>query len=211
MNQPPIYVEEIYYSETDFIVHLFDTEHIATVVTASSVQASLWVNKFLYAYKDNDNNDDDPTRFLVGFDVKLSKHKDNPIAILQLCVDQRCLIFQIRRCDAIPNALSNFLSDTRFTFTGININESVRRLKSDYNVRVGNIKDLQTLLKEEREQVRLRLEELRLAQDIVKWKVQNQRSVQLGNWDEKRLSLEQIWCACIDAFISFEMMRRVLG
>ncbi|KAK1281474.1 hypothetical protein QJS10_CPB22g00487 [Acorus calamus] len=70
MNQPPISVEEIYYSETDFIVHLFDKEHIATVVTASSVQASLWINKFLYAYKDNDNNVNDPTRFLVGLDVK---------------------------------------------------------------------------------------------------------------------------------------------
>ncbi|KAK1273238.1 hypothetical protein QJS04_geneDACA022290 [Acorus gramineus] len=217
MNQPSISIEEIY---------------VATVVTASSVQASLWVNKLLYAYKDDDanNNNDNPTRFLVGLDVKWRSeygHQHNPVKVLQLCVEQRCLIFQIRRCDAIPNALSNFLSDTRFTFTGIHINEIVRRLILDYNVRVGNIMDirmlkervqlrrsgprlildynvrvgnireLQTWLEEERERVRLE-------RDILIWGMQNRMSVQSANWDEKCLNLEQIMYACMDSFIPFQ-------
>ncbi|KAK1305573.1 hypothetical protein QJS10_CPA10g01694 [Acorus calamus] len=216
MNQ--ISIEEIYYSETDFIVHFFDVARIATVVAASSVQASLWVNKFLYAYKDDNanNNNDNPTRFLVGLDVKWRPN-------------MRCLIFQIRRCDAIPNALSNFLSDTRFTFAGININESVRRLILDYNVRVGNIMDIRTLkervelrraglrlildynvrvgnirelqtwLEEERELVRLRREGRQLDRDILLW-----MSVQSANWDEERLSLEHIMYACMASFIPFQ-------
>ncbi|KAK1296411.1 hypothetical protein QJS10_CPB15g01750 [Acorus calamus] len=191
MDRPPITVEELYYSETDFIVHFFDSAHIATVVTASSVQASLWVNRFLYAYQDdnnnNNNNDDDRTRFLVGLDVEWKSetgHEDNPVAVLELCVDQHCLIFQILRCDAIPNALFNFLSDTRFTFIGSKIHENVRRLISDYNIRVGNIMEIRILLEE---RAHLRWAELRLARDILIWKRQNQWSVQLMNWEEERL------------------------
>ncbi|KAK1311301.1 hypothetical protein QJS10_CPA08g00502 [Acorus calamus] len=63
---------------------------------------------------DDNNNTDDPTRFLVGFDVEWKSeigHEDNPVTVLQLGVDQRCFIFQILRCDAIRNALFNFLSD----------------------------------------------------------------------------------------------------
>ncbi|KAK1273233.1 hypothetical protein QJS04_geneDACA022295 [Acorus gramineus] len=213
MDRPPISVEELYYSETDFIVHFFDVAHIATVVTASSAQASLWVNQFLYAYQDDNNttNTDDPTRFLVGLDVEWKSeigHEDNPVAVLQLCVDQRCLMFQILCCDAIPNALLNFLSDTRFTFTGSKIHEKVQRLISDYNVRVGNIMEIRTLLEE---RAYLRRAELRLARDILIWKMQNQWSVQLGNWDEERLSLEQIMYACLVAFLPFETARRLLG
>ncbi|KAK1305568.1 hypothetical protein QJS10_CPA10g01693 [Acorus calamus] len=233
-----ISIEEIYYSETDFIVHFFDVAHIATVVTASSVQASLWVYKFLYAYKDDDaNNNDNPTRFLVGLDVKWRTeygHQHNPVEVLQLCVEQRCLIFQICRCDAIPNAFSNFLSDTHFTFAGININESVRRLILDYNVRVGNIMDIRTLkeqvelrraglrlildynvrvgnirelhtwLEEEREPIRLKREGRQLDRDILIWMMQNRMSVQSANWDEERLSLEHIMYPCMDSFIPFQ-------
>ncbi|KAK1311377.1 hypothetical protein QJS10_CPA08g00465 [Acorus calamus] len=63
---------------------------------------------------DDNNNTDDPTRFLVDFDVEWKSeigHEDNPVTVLQLGVDQRCLIFQIFHCDAIRNALFNFLSD----------------------------------------------------------------------------------------------------
>ncbi|KAK1297199.1 hypothetical protein QJS10_CPB15g01747 [Acorus calamus] len=197
MDRPPISIEELDYSETDFIVHFFNAAHIATVVTASSAQASLWVNQFLYAYQDDNNNTDDPTRFLVGLDVEWKSengHEDNPVAVLQLCVDQHCLIFQILHCDAIPNALVNFLSDTRFTFTGSKIHGNVQRLITDYNVRVGNIMEIRTLLEE---RAYLRREELRLARDILIWKMQNPWSVQLGNWDEERLSLEQIMYACL--------------
>ncbi|KAK1272533.1 hypothetical protein QJS04_geneDACA022305 [Acorus gramineus] len=197
MNRPPISVEQLHNSKTNFMVHFFNAAHIATVVTDSSAQASLWVNHFLSAYENEDNN---PTRFIVGFNVKWRSdngHEDNPVAILQLCVDRRCLIFQIRSCDAIPNALSNFLSDTRFTFTGVNIQKSVRRLMLDYEVSVRNIRELQTWLEEEKERVRLRREGLRLAKAILIWRVRNQRRIQLENWEEERLCSEQIMYACM--------------
>ncbi|KAK1273478.1 hypothetical protein QJS04_geneDACA022311 [Acorus gramineus] len=85
-----------------------------------------------------------------------------------LCVDRRCLVFQIRRCDTIPSALSDFLSDTRFTFTGIDVREKVQRLILDYEVSVGNVRELKTWLEEvERERGRLRRERLQLAKDIL--------------------------------------------
>ncbi|KAK1281475.1 hypothetical protein QJS10_CPB22g00488 [Acorus calamus] len=195
MNRSPISVEQLHNSKTNFIVHFFNAAHIATVVTASSAQASLWINHFLSAYENEHNNNNNPTRFMVGFNVKWRSdngHEDNPVAVLQLCVDRRCLIFQIRGCDAIPNALSNFLSDTRFTFTGVNIQKSVRRLMLDYEVSVGNMRELQTWLEEEKERVRLRREGLRLAKAILIWRVRNQRRIQLENWEEERLSSEQI-------------------
>ncbi|KAK1281579.1 hypothetical protein QJS10_CPB22g00489 [Acorus calamus] len=121
MNHLPIGVEQLHYTETEFIVHIFHLAHITTVVTASAAEASMWVN----------DDDEGPTRFLVGLDAKWSP--DYGIVVLQLCVDRRCLIFQILRCGAVPDVLSDFLCDTRFTFTGVRIHDNVRRLILDYD------------------------------------------------------------------------------
>ncbi|KAK1301910.1 hypothetical protein QJS10_CPB12g00654 [Acorus calamus] len=114
------------------MVRFFGLAHIATVVTSSAAYATLWVNDFLSAY-DDDDYEDDPSRFLVGLDVKYWRPTDHGVAVLQLCVDRRCLVFQILRCGAIPDALSDFLSDERFTFIGVKIPEDVRRLTLDYD------------------------------------------------------------------------------
>ncbi|KAK1297749.1 hypothetical protein QJS10_CPB15g01724 [Acorus calamus] len=209
MNHPPIGVEQLRYTETEFIVHIFHLAHVTTVVTASAAEASMWVNDFLSAYNNDNNHDEGPTRFLVGLDAKWSP--DYGIAVLQLCVDRRCLIFQIVRCGAIPDALSDFLCDTRFTFTGVRIHDNVRRLILDYDVSVANVMDLRTLFVVERERVRLRHKELGLGTAILMWRARNLRSVELENWEAERLSMDQIRYACMDAFIPFEVARRVFG
>ena len=68
-----------------------------------------------------------------------------PVALLQLCVGRRCLVFQILHADYIPGSLFDFLADERFTFVGVGIGDDAAKLRAGYGLEVGCAEDLRGL------------------------------------------------------------------
>ncbi|KAK1272538.1 hypothetical protein QJS04_geneDACA022300 [Acorus gramineus] len=141
-----ITIEDLPYSDSRFMVHFFDDAHIATVVTASAEEASEWVEAILWVHRRR------LSRLIVGLDVEwrpnLSRGENNPVAVLQLCVGQRCLVFQLLHCRDIPYRLSNFLSNRKFKFMVVGIDKDFEKLSSDYNLEVANTIDLRVFAAE---------------------------------------------------------------
>ncbi|KAF7140758.1 hypothetical protein RHSIM_Rhsim06G0095500 [Rhododendron simsii] len=75
---------------------------------------------------------------LVGWRPSFASHQDNPAATLQLCVDQRCLIYSL----SIPSSLIYFLANPAHTFVGVGIHKDVEKLTGDYGLTVANAVDL---------------------------------------------------------------------
>ncbi|KAK1272537.1 hypothetical protein QJS04_geneDACA022301 [Acorus gramineus] len=209
MNPSRITIDALADSDSRFIVH-FNDAHITTVVTASGEEAEDWIEEVLWVHRRR------LSRLIVGLDVEwrpnFSRRYNNPAAVLQLCVGQRCLVFQLLHCDYIPDALSDFLSDDRFTFTGVGVDEDVEKLVADHDLSVANAKDLSEIAAEETGRGELRREGLKgLAREVLGRVVEKPRRVRLGRWDRESLNMDQIKYACVDAFVSFEIARDLIG
>uniref|UniRef100_A0A0D3ES36 3'-5' exonuclease domain-containing protein n=1 Tax=Oryza barthii TaxID=65489 RepID=A0A0D3ES36_9ORYZ len=65
------------------------------------------------------------------------------VAVLQLCVGRRCLVFQIYQAgNMVPHELAEFLADPSVRFVGVAVNNDVQRLANDCNLRVACAVDL---------------------------------------------------------------------
>ncbi|KAF0896074.1 hypothetical protein E2562_018189 [Oryza meyeriana var. granulata] len=69
----------------------------------------------------------------------------NPVALLQLCVDRRCLIFQLLHADYVPGSLRRFLGNPRDSFVGVGVDKDAERLSDDLGPPVANTADLSPL------------------------------------------------------------------
>lgn len=120
----------IFYDSTDstYIVSAID-EAIKTTVTDSGDVVSYWIDDILRIHRRRLN------RLIVGLDIEWCPHGlhgtygENPVALLQLCVGRRCLVFQLIHCDYIPDELNDFLLDERFLFVGVGIGDDLKKLK----------------------------------------------------------------------------------
>uniref|UniRef100_A0A0D9YPU7 3'-5' exonuclease domain-containing protein n=1 Tax=Oryza glumipatula TaxID=40148 RepID=A0A0D9YPU7_9ORYZ len=69
----------------------------------------------------------------------------NPVALLQLWVDRRCLIFPFLHADYIPGSLRRFLAGATDCFVGVSVDKDAERLSDDHSLPTGNTADLRTL------------------------------------------------------------------
>ncbi|PKU78769.1 Werner Syndrome-like exonuclease [Dendrobium catenatum] len=194
-------IEEL--SDSTFRVTFDETENIETTLTASGDEVDSWISNILRL----------SNRFVVGIDVEwrpsFSRYQ-NPVALLQLCVGHHCLIFQLLHADYIPGSLEQFLSDPSFTFVGVGINGDVERLAEERDLSVCNAVDLRELAAERMGRNEMRQKGLSaLAMEVMGVQVSKPRRVRMGRWDQFYLTMDQIKYACIDAFLSFEIGRRL--
>ncbi|KAJ0111291.1 hypothetical protein Patl1_02206 [Pistacia atlantica] len=81
------------------------------------------------------------TEWCLSLTTKTDKHQK--VAILQLCVGQRCLIFQLCHRDAMPRSLVNFLGNNKFTFVGKVVGTDAKKLFfEDCELNVAKVGDL---------------------------------------------------------------------
>ncbi|KAH7843536.1 hypothetical protein Vadar_017865 [Vaccinium darrowii] len=149
---------------------------------------------------------------LVGLDVEWRpnrfRNQENLVATLQLCVAQRCLIFQLIYSPHIPQSLINFLANPAHTFVGVGIDEDVEKLTGDYGLTVANAIDLRVLAAESYGVRELRNAGLKnLARQVLGVELVKPRSVTMSRWDAEYLYPSQVQYACVDAFVSFEIGR----
>ncbi|XP_058741793.1 uncharacterized protein LOC131614188 [Vicia villosa] len=155
----------------------------------------------------NDNNN-----VIVGLDVErlLVRRRGMPdtVAVLQLCIGEECLIFQILHASFIPKSLNDFLGNKNHKFVGVGIKDDVDKLLRDFSLQVVTFVDLRTLAAEKMSDKALNFAGLkRLALRVAGIEIEKPKKITLSNWSNFPLTLKQVEYASLDAFISFEVGR----
>ncbi|EYU25844.1 hypothetical protein MIMGU_mgv1a024907mg, partial [Erythranthe guttata] len=207
----------------------FYNENIYVTVTKEAERVHEWICSIYNIHNDF------PKNLLVGLDTEwlpnMSPREDHPIAILQLCVGNRCLVFQILHADFIPPLLHAFLIDPRHTFCGVGIKDDVDKLYSHHGLRVGRTSDLNDLARlamtngRDNEDGRLAMINRRLdmihgrngngeykymglkkmAYVVLGKNMEKPLQITLSKWDAKELDCNQIEYAAIDAVVSYQI------
>jgi ribonuclease D len=181
---------------------VFHSETIHTMVTHTPSMVDVWLSHL-------PRNTD--TIVGHGLDVEWlpnrQRNMDNPVAIIQLCINRQCLVFQILRASFIPQSLVEFLENQGNTFVGVGIREDVEKLLRDHSLRVANFVELCTLATE-RFGEHMRGAGLKtLAAHVLGKDIEKPRKITMSRWDKFKLTPQQVQYACIDAFASFEIGR----
>ncbi|XP_027927457.1 Werner Syndrome-like exonuclease [Vigna unguiculata] len=180
---------------------------ILTLLTCSPSEVHSWISDILHRHRRR-------STLLVGLDIEWRRNfrrdMNNPVATLQLCVGRRCLVFQILHAPFIPLSLVSFLEDANHTFVGVGIQDDVQKLLEDRSFRVPNVIELRSLAVEklgDPELNRVGLKKLGLR--VLGLEVDKPKKITKSRWDNGWLSDEQVQYAAIDAFVSFEIGRRL--
>lgn len=151
---------------------------------------------------------------MIGLDTEWRPFcEGSPVAILQLCVGNRCLIFQLLHASNVPMSLKHFLLDQRNVFVGVGVGNDALKLSNDYDLPVSNTVDLNGLARRKLSSttmmgVNVNTPGLKfLTRQVLGWEIEKPKHVTMSHWDNETLSLEQIQYACVDAFVSFEIGR----
>ncbi|KAK7395987.1 hypothetical protein VNO78_16645 [Psophocarpus tetragonolobus] len=157
---------------------------IRTLVTASPSRAGSWLGAYTRDRQDRE----------VGLDVEWRPNTEpnmqNPVATLQLCVDHRCLVFQILHAPSIPRALTSFLANPNNIFVGVGIQDYVHKLLRDHNLRVANFSDMGPLA---RDILHLRKPGLtNVAKEVLDLDYKKPHHITMSPWDSPFLTDEQL-------------------
>ncbi|KAL4587501.1 hypothetical protein LXL04_000372 [Taraxacum kok-saghyz] len=187
----------------------FYDDNIFTTVTKDHRYVTAWISETTA----NINRH----RQIIGLDVEwrpsYQRGVENPIAILQLCVGHRCLIFQIINARYIPPSLFNFLNNPNYTFTGAGIHVDVEKLVQYYGLGGADngrrlAADVVDLVGQAVQIYGMSVNGLglkALARMFLGKEPEKPKRVTTSNWENYRLSDEQIDYASIDAFLSFQI------
>uniref|UniRef100_A0ACD6A1Z3 Uncharacterized protein n=1 Tax=Avena sativa TaxID=4498 RepID=A0ACD6A1Z3_AVESA len=195
-------------TETFIMEVSFGNEEIVTTVTSSGAAVNRWLRQIRYMYRWVYH------KLIVGLDVEWRpsySRAQNPAALLQLCVGRRCLIFQLLHADYFPDALERFLADPEIRFVGVGVKEDADRLSNDHGLKVATTVDLRGLAANGMQMPWLRQAGLKdVVRTVMGASLEKPNRVRMGPWDAQDLTQEQIEYACIDAFVSFEVGRKLL-
>ncbi|XP_044337176.1 Werner Syndrome-like exonuclease [Triticum aestivum] len=186
----------------------FGQDHVHTTLTSSGGVVDEWLD---LVYRIHRRRLD---RLVVGLDVEWRPSfrglPPGPVALLQLCVGRRCLVFQILRADYVPDSLFDFLADGRFTFVGVGVYGDAQKLSAHYGLQVTNAVDLRYLAANTLGKPALRHTGLQgLVWQVIGVWPEKPHHVRVSAWDAPRLTRDQLQYACADAFASFEVGRRL--
>ncbi|CAO1945906.1 unnamed protein product [Urochloa humidicola] len=197
----------ISYNNNGHYVVEFDEDAIRTTLTYSGDTVDSWLDEIYRVHRRRLH------RLVVGLDVEWRpsySYYAPPVALLQLCVGRRCLVFQLLHADYIPDALFDFLADERFTFVGVGIDDDAAKLRAGYGLEVACTEDLRGLAANELGNPALRSAGLHvLVWEVMGVQMRKPYHVRVSAWDSPVLSYNQLMYAAVDAFASFEVGRRL--
>lgn len=175
---------------------------VDTTVTDKAVDVDVWVRNIRRMYSGQ--------QVIVGLDCEwkpnTSTYMNNKTAILQLCVDTKCLIIQLIYLSYIPQSLLDFLRDPNFTFVGVEVQRDVTKLEADYRLTCSNIADVRELTLSRWPGMFLRKPGVKdIAREVVGLSMPKPLDIGLSDWESRVLDRTQIEYACIDAYASYRI------
>ncbi|GFP94659.1 werner syndrome-like exonuclease [Phtheirospermum japonicum] len=189
-------------------VFVDEDDEIETLVTHDASIVESWIANIEHANRCRLG------RLIVGLDVEcrpnFRKGGHQPVATLQLSVGKYCLVFQILRSRRIPNELKEFLGDPNHTFVGVGVQNDVKMLWADYGLKVAKTRELGLWAAIELDRHELGKAGLKaLTKEVLGVEMEKPKSITMSRWDKRELSLSQVGYACLDAYFSFEIGRRL--
>ncbi|KAK4415778.1 hypothetical protein Salat_2685200 [Sesamum alatum] len=186
----------------------FHGKVIEVTVAKKAAHVHQWISHIRYVNRPRHH-----CKLLVGLDTEccpnFSRGEDHLVAVLQLCVGQHCLIFQLLHTDSIPASLYAFLADPWHTFCGVGVQEDAKKLYDHHSLHVRNVTDLNELItrsvsaNDGSENRHMGLSKMALA--ILGKEMMKPEQVKLSKWDSFILDLDQVEYATINAFVSFQI------
>ncbi|PIA60997.1 hypothetical protein AQUCO_00300487v1 [Aquilegia coerulea] len=191
-----------------YSVTIFD-QVVHTIVTCTPTKVDEFITEILNIYQNKLNT------LIIGLDIEwrpnFKRNIDNPAATLQLCIDRKCLIFQFLYAPSIPKSLIDFLNNPVYKFVGIGIEEDVEKLLLDYSLRVANPVDLRSFAVNELNRNELKKAGLKeMTKVVLDMEIQKPKRVTMSRWDVEWLTYAQVQYACVDAFLSFEIGKKLI-
>ncbi|KAL4557088.1 hypothetical protein LXL04_035258 [Taraxacum kok-saghyz] len=188
----------------------FYEDTIITLLTHTPSCVDRWISLIQHKYRRCLHS------LIVGLDVEwhpnTGRDYENPVATIQLCVGRHCMIFQLLFSPTMPQSLKNFLRNPSYTFVGVGIDKDVEKLMAHWNLEVANTADIGVLAAEEYCMRNLRNAGLKgLAAMFLRKELIKPKAVTISNWDNERLTPEQVQYACIDAFVSYKIGRILIS
>lgn len=184
----------------------FDGLTIETTVTDKAMIADEWIQLVSSTYAGN--------QMVVGLDtewmIMRDQNKKMKVAILQLCVEDKCLIFQLFHMDDIPKSLRSFLTHQDFKFVGVGVELDIKMLKRDYGLECNNGIDVSTLAKTQWPNRFSSFGLKCLAKELVGLNLKKPKEVCTSDWKSKELTNAQIEYACVDAYASYKIGKKLL-
>lgn len=189
---------------------MFEGFTIETTVTDKASVAEEWLVHVYSKYGQND----DTTTVVVGLDTEWMPHEKPSkmkTAILQLCVETTCLIFQLFHMDDVPDRLKRFLMDAKFTFVGVSVKNDIKKLKKEYGLECRNGVDVVEVANKEWPTRFVGGWGLkRMAEELVGLHMKKPKQVCKSQWHARDLTMEQLEYACLDAYVSFRIGHKLL-
>jgi len=184
-----------------------DGTTIETIVTNEENIVEQWVSS-VYVGKQR----------VVGLDTEWmnvqkasTKKATMKVAILQLCVEDKCLIVQLFCMNNMPSSLQSFLMDSSFEFVGVGVMNDIDMLKKNYGLDCNTGTDLVKFAKKKWPEKITSGSLKYLAKELVGLEMEKSKAVVTSDWKAKELNEAQVQYACIDAYASFKIGKMVLS
>uniref|UniRef100_A0A0D3HJR8 3'-5' exonuclease domain-containing protein n=1 Tax=Oryza barthii TaxID=65489 RepID=A0A0D3HJR8_9ORYZ len=179
-----------------------DAVAIRTTITLSHCLATQFINEIALGIDTEWREDHEPD------DKKCYK-----VAVLQLFLNRRCLVFQLYQAsNEVPRELAEFLADAGVRFVGVGVDGGVRRLANECNLRVActvDLRDAAVAVLSRPELARAGLKSLALI--VMGTRMEKAKDITMSRWGEPTLTWKQVNSTCIDVYMSYEIGRRMLS
>ncbi|MDR0941166.1 MAG: 3'-5' exonuclease domain-containing protein 2 [Bacteroidales bacterium] len=144
---------------------------------------------------------------ILGFDTEtrpaFAKHVKYNVALLQLGDDKHAFLFQLQKT-GIPRNLASILASPLICKAGVAVRDDIIKLHELSNCKMQGFVDLQTIAKQlEIENMSLK----KLTAIVLGFRISKKQ--QTSNWELSRLSTAQQMYAATDAWVGFEMYKRL--
>ena len=139
---------------------------------------------------------------VVGVDIEWRpswSEKQSKTALLQLSKATSALLFQMIYADKLPDSIHELIASTKIIKTGFGVLEDLKKLNTDYGLSYGALVDVGYLA---RRLVKSPTRGMaKTSKFICGIEIPKPKHIQMGNWEARELSLEQIRYAAHDALI----------
>ena len=179
---------------------------VKVVYTTDALEAEKWLRY---------NVIDCPTQVsAVGFDIEwkpqfVSKKyggTENETAVLQLAVDNSCLVLHVYHMDRLPKSLKLVLRDKDILKVGSDIKRDGSKLKRDLGLVLEGLADIQLMAKEIDPSMR-KTGLKALAQTFLG--IELNKKTAMSNWEKYPLTFTQIEYAALDAWIGLKIFQKM--